>query len=376
MQPGFCINGTVDPHSSQEFHDILVDMNPSGIALGCILLIGCCFSVIPQHVKIIKTKSVIGLSFLWMFLGNMNQFGGFVNMFVLKYPQIQACTVLGFSTCGPSLLSLFQSFGIWLLSFPIYILYLIYAPRDLNLIEKEKMVELAAAKKEYKYSKIFFTILVLFIVVVGTIVAVFLSDYVGVCSHTTYIFGYSMGILSTIVTFIQWSPQIYKTIRDKVVGSFSITMLLIQGPGSLVNLYFLIFVSKESVSTWLSYLCSSIQIFTLLALLIFYDRRNKRIKRELQDASNDEEQDLLYSSSPSVSVQNYKETHPLLPNNSGPKSFKTTNSYNNLILDNNNNLSPSLSPQNNSFYNSFYDQDDVDDDNENISSKSQNNIIL
>lgn len=46
----------------------------------------------------------------------------FFCLVVLKFPQVQACSTLGFARCGPSLLSLFQSFGIWLFSFPMYVL--------------------------------------------------------------------------------------------------------------------------------------------------------------------------------------------------------------------------------------------------------------
>ncbi|KAK5577339.1 hypothetical protein RB653_002280 [Dictyostelium firmibasis] len=357
MSSKFCINGTIDPSTTDEFASVLISMNVGEILLGVILLVGCCFSIIPQHIKIIKTKSVVGLSFLWMFLGNINQFAGFINMFVLKFPQIQACSVVGLNECGPSLLSLFQSFGIWLFSFPIYILYLIYAPNDLKLIEESSSKNLSSAKKEYRYAQLFFLILVMFLSSVILVVGILVSDIVGTCTHTTYIFGYSMGILSTIVTFVQWSPQIYKTIRDKAVGSFSIIMLSIQGPGSLINLYYLIFVSEESVSTWLAYLCSSVQIFILLGLLIFFDRRNKRIARELKESSF-EEQD-IHSGSPNQSVLNYKETHPLIYKQSPsllPKQQQNDKSSTTASNQNQNQQSTNHSILNSTFNSSYHEE--------------------
>ncbi|EAL69929.1 hypothetical protein DDB_G0275297 [Dictyostelium discoideum AX4] len=357
MSSKYCINGTIDPSTTEEFEGVIVDMNIGGVLLGIFLLVGCCFSIIPQHIKIVKTKSVVGLSFLWMFLGNINQFSGFINMFVLKFPQVQACSTLGFARCGPSLLSLFQSFGIWLFSFPIYILYLIFAPNDLKFIEKTSLKDLSSARKEYRLAQLFFLMLVMFLSSIILVVGILVSDIVGTCTHTTYIFGYGMGMLSTIITFVQWSPQIYKTIRDKAVGSFSIIMLCIQGPGSLINLYYLIFVSKESVSTWLAYLCSSVQIFILLGLLIFFDRRNKRIARELKESSI-EEQD-IHSGSPNQSVLNYKETHPLLFTQSPSlKSQQQNNNNNNNNNSSNQNQSKNHSILNSSFNSSYHEEND------------------
>jgi len=97
----------------------------------------------------------------------------------------------------------------------------------------------------------------------------------GDCAYVTLGFGYTMGIVSTVMTFIQWAPQIYSTFRSKSVGSFSILMLLIQAPGSFVIIYFLIFVSHESISTWLSYVSAATQQLILLALLYYYARKSR-----------------------------------------------------------------------------------------------------
>jgi len=44
----------------------------------------------------------------------------------------------------------------------------------------------------------------------------------------------------------------------------------------MVVVYFLVFLSNESISTWLSYLAAGLQQFVLLALLIFYWWRNRK----------------------------------------------------------------------------------------------------
>ncbi|KAF2077282.1 hypothetical protein CYY_001407 [Polysphondylium violaceum] len=306
MSSKFCINGTAPPETSSDFESILINMDAAKIALGVFLILGGVASTLPQHIKIIKTKSVLGLSYLWMFLGNVNQFSAVMNAFVLKYPQIKACSVLGVAACTPSLLSLYQLFALWVFTFPLYILFLIFSPRDIASISKENPQDIASAQKEYKISKFFFLGLLAFLLIIPMVMAITIA-HTGMCSSATYSLGYAMGILSTIITFVQWSPQIYKTIRAKSVGSFSIAMLCIQGPGTLIILYFLIFVSKESISTWLSYLSALVQIIVLLVLLIYYDRRNKKIQKEIEDAEKTDS----FGSSPNGS-QVYSDTDPLL----------------------------------------------------------------
>jgi len=98
----------------------------------------------------------------------------------------------------------------------------------------------------------------------------------GECSSAVINFGFSAGILSTVCTFVQWGPQIYSTYRLKAVGSYSILTLAIQAPGTLVVVYFLLFISKEGISTWLAYLTAGIQQLILLSLLIYYNYKGKK----------------------------------------------------------------------------------------------------
>ncbi|EGG16543.1 hypothetical protein DFA_09087 [Cavenderia fasciculata] len=312
---GFCINGT-EPQSATAFDDILIHMDGLSIALGVGLIIGGVGSTLPQHIKLLKTRRAVGLSYLWLFLGNINQFSAVCNAFMIKYPQIQACYQTSFLDCAPSMLALIQLFSLWVFTIPIYIMYILFTPNDLKDIEESNVANVQAAKREYKIGIIFFGLLIAFLVVIPIVVAVLINKY-GPCDHASYIFGYGMGILSTVITFIQWSPQIYKTFVSKSVGSLSITMLLIQGPGTVLTIYFLVFVSKESVSTWLSYVSAAFQIFLLLILLFYYKYQQKRqliIKQEMLDGSVDD-----YSISSSSSFSNYisakEDSQPLLLKN-------------------------------------------------------------
>jgi len=197
------------------------------------------------------------------FLGQIGQVSSVINAAVLKFPQEHACFVLGLEKCMPSMLTLIQLVAIWAFTFPVYLWYLKFLdPRTLP-------------KQDQRLAKVFFGVLLAFIATVSVISAV-LIIFAGECAKATKSWGYAMGLVATAITFVQWSPQIYATFRRKSVGSFSILMLCIQCPGAILILYFFIFVSHEGVSTWLSYLSSVTQQLVLLAMLVYYDRKNKR----------------------------------------------------------------------------------------------------
>ncbi|GAM22534.1 hypothetical protein SAMD00019534_057090, partial [Acytostelium subglobosum LB1] len=273
MSGTYCINGTSMPDTMNDFKSIMVPMNTGGVVIGVILIVGSILSTVPQHYNIIKSRSTTGLSYLWMYLGNIKQFTGAINIFMLKYPQVDACRVLGFMECAPSILSIFQVFSFFAFTFPLYILYIIFTPLDLKKIVKEKGDK---EEDEYRRGKIFFGILLVFILIISVLTSIFMF-LLGPCHQRAYIFAYSIGMVSTVITFIQWLPQIYKTFRDKTVGTFSIMMLIIQFPGNVLMTYFLIFVSHESVSTWLSYVSTTLQVAILLVLLLYYHFKNKNL---------------------------------------------------------------------------------------------------
>lgn len=262
MLDQLCSNGP--PHTPAEYESILLHMGTSDIIFGILLGIGSMVSVIPQHVKIFKTKETMGISPFYLFLSNCNQFSGALNALFLKFPQLNACRYVGFKQCGPSILTLFQLFGLWIFTFPIFIWFLIFTPNS----------KLSPRRREWVLSSILFFVFGGFMICMSFAGVGLLHRY-GQCGKSLIDFGFGLGILSTILTFIQWTPQIYKTYTTKGSGSFSVLMLCIQAPGSLIIVYFLAFVSKESVSTWLSYLAASVQMIVLIVMLVYYDRTKR-----------------------------------------------------------------------------------------------------
>ena len=259
-----------DAGNSPEYAVALEEMNAWSISLGVFLWIAGMVALVPQHAKLWSVRSSSGLSFIMLFLGNINQISSVLNAILLKFPQLKACEEVGFWECSPSLLTIFQLGGAWICTFPIYIEFMLFYWNTPEFKEDPKKM-----KRDWW---ICVGLLILFFVYSVVMYSIGLGFALGIgeCDKTTINFGTAAGILSTVCTFIQWGPQIYSTFRLKAVGAYSILTLSIQAPGTLVVVYFLLFISNENITTWLAYLTAGIQQLILLALLIYYNFKGKK----------------------------------------------------------------------------------------------------
>ena len=104
------------------------------------------------------------------------------------------------------------------------------------------------------------------ILVLGSVVTLELTD--GECGSVSSGFALVYGIISTLCVIVQWSPQIYMTFRRKSAGALSVVMMSITAPGMVILTCYMIFITKQPFSTWLSNAASAVQQVILLSLLI------------------------------------------------------------------------------------------------------------
>eukprot|EP01088_Endostelium_zonatum_P018285 TRINITY_DN5806_c0_g1_i2.p1 TRINITY_DN5806_c0_g1~~TRINITY_DN5806_c0_g1_i2.p1 ORF type:complete len:320 (+),score=67.49 TRINITY_DN5806_c0_g1_i2:128-1087(+) len=261
-----------DNGEEPDYAKALEDMNAWNISLGVFLWIAAMVALVPQHAKLWTVRSSAGLSFIMLFLGNINQISSVLNAILLKWPQLKACAPdeAGFWECAPSLLTIFQLGGAWIVTFPIYLEFMLFYWNTPEFTEDPRR-----AKRDWYICVALLIVFIIYSIIMYSI-GLGLVFGLGECSSAVVNFGFSAGILSTVCTFIQWGPQIFSTYRLKAVGSYSILTLAIQAPGTLVVVYFLLFVSKEGISTWLAYLTAGIQQLILLSLLIYYNYKGKK----------------------------------------------------------------------------------------------------
>jgi uncharacterized protein with PQ loop repeat len=114
-----------------------------------------------------------------------------------------------------------------------------------------------------------------------------------------------IGYAASVFVVIQWTPQIYRTIKFKSSGSFSILMILMFVPGTFTIMFFMAVVEHQSFSLWISYLLSGIQMIILLGLLIWYDYIRPRIFKSntIQEKGDESETSTLVNDS----TQNYSD---------------------------------------------------------------------
>jgi len=267
-----------------DFAESLDELNDFSIALGVFLWIAAMLALVPQHIKMWQTKSSSGLSFYMLFLSNVCQFSAVVNAFVLKFPQFQACFETNIFECTPSLLTLYQLLGAWVATFPVFVWFLLFFRRTPEFKSDPKQRE-----RDWVVSQVLFVVFLFYALASSGIGILFIWVY-GECGTVTTTYGWGVGIMATIVTFVQWSPQIWKTWKLKAVGAFSILTLSIQAPGTMVVVYFLLFVASEDVSTWLSYFTAGIQQLVLLGLLIYFEYFYNRGEKVLTSMDPDKEE--------------------------------------------------------------------------------------
>jgi uncharacterized protein with PQ loop repeat len=89
------------------------------------------------------------------------------------------------------------------------------------------------------------------------------------------------GLVSTITGTIQFVPQIATTLMTRNFGSLSITMLLMQCPGSFVFVYSLMTQPGTNWTSWISFLvCGIFQFLLICMYVVFYFVPGDKIRYE------------------------------------------------------------------------------------------------
>lgn len=263
-----------DPFPS-DFASFLVQLTTFSEVLGIILVVASIGSYFPQHVKLIQTRTSKGLSPYMLFLLNTQSFCSAANSMLLKFPQLEACSQVGFAECAPSLLSLFQLVGMFICTLLIYLLYF---PLEEPLTVGKDHNRL----KDCVFPRALFGVFGLFVAITVGLAIWFIMG-LGPCSQPTVTFGQVMGTMATVVNIGTYLPQIWTTYKNKSVGAYSIIMVAIQAPGAFLSCAFMIFFEHDSFFVWVSFLTAGIQQVILLTLLVRYHFREKKLRRTEQE---------------------------------------------------------------------------------------------
>ena len=231
-------------------------MNVLGIILGILISLGSISSYIPQFYKIIKCKSVEGISEPSLILMNLSGLFLTMNSLIYSWTYIlnkDISNLLPFMTIALS----------WLMVLVYYIIFITY---KIKKLEKRIISGLS-----YVFTYIIFIIL---------IVALALGEKMKHNTDFFAIYAEILGISSAVLTCLIYIPQIYTLIKHKNNGNLSILMYILQTPGNAVIIFFQAFIYDAKISTWITYLVSLVQQTIILILMIYFYYKVNDIKLE------------------------------------------------------------------------------------------------
>ncbi|KAG8713938.1 hypothetical protein FRC09_018169 [Ceratobasidium sp. 395] len=284
--------GGCKPH-----HDSFTLILSSGLIIGLIL------SYLPQHLRIINAKSSEGLSPWYLLLGSTSSAAGFLNVVTLQWGVIKCCKELSKGACFESVLGIVQVFFQWFMFSAIFVLYLLYFPPHLKYVtvkpqphpghparcdcetcELARKGEYEESTSEWKMSVVLACVVAAhFLISLFTTFFIVLYDDRAPGDHSSppdpriSLWATFLGLSSTILCAIQYTPQLYRTWHAKTVGSLSILMMCIQTPGAVLMVLSIALREGTDWTSWAMFAMAGFMQGLLLTMCLFWKRRQARL---------------------------------------------------------------------------------------------------
>lgn len=225
------------------------------------VIVGIILTFAPQQWRIFRQKSSVGLSPPFMLLGITSVIAQLLNMILMQIPVFEQCRN-GSKTCLSDMLGLAQVIVLTLSIFINNALFIIYYPKPFISTHEGMQVQ--------KCIKIFLGFCAFCIALVFPVII-----FDGIHSKWIRIIGQSFGVFCTILSCIQYVPQIIKTWTTKHVGALSVATLAIQAPGSYFFAYTLAVSPATDVTTWGSFFISGTFQFILVGLCTYISKHHE-----------------------------------------------------------------------------------------------------
>ncbi|GBB94758.1 hypothetical protein RclHR1_02410004 [Rhizophagus clarus] len=284
----FLINESEEPGKCNEKEN-----DPINVFIAVFIAFGMLVSYLPQHYKIICTKSSEGISPWFLLLGSISMTCSYFNILILQFVQFGCCkNVYPVGYCLENVLGIIQLTIQWFCFITILVLFMIYFPEYKKYIPNISLgsgynnlssISSSSSKYSQEWSislKVATAVIIHFIFTL--IVSAYLLIFVGGAEEkVTRYWADLLGVISLILASVQYLPQIWKTWKRKSVGALSIQMMLLQTPGSFLFAYSLASSPGTRWSTWIVFLITGCLQGTLLIMCICWYYREKRIDEEI-----------------------------------------------------------------------------------------------
>jgi len=245
-------------------------------------------SYLPQIFKLIRTKNSYGISSYAQMLSFTAQTLTLFNIFLLQQKLISCCFLGKYTipNCMGYLIGFIQVFLQWCCITTIVFLFIKYFPSPISQEYTAIDIQGEILIREWRVIiRVVYALVVMLIVIVSlSLIAVFLDWDEDSIIYLAGVYG----VIATVMSLIQFLPQIRKTYVNKSVGALSIPSMLIQCPGSFIIVLFLAIQPGTNWTTWITYFAGGTLQGALLLLCIYYTIINKRrSQQQQQPQSND-----------------------------------------------------------------------------------------
>ncbi|KAJ9065509.1 hypothetical protein DSO57_1018815 [Entomophthora muscae] len=248
------------------------------LGVSLFILFGMFASYLPQHAKIILTKTSAGINPYFLLLGSVSALCNVINIIITQKSAMGCCFSLGFGLCIESLLGVFQITVQWILFLLVFILFYIYYPE-----EQRRSTQTSQSPFSHSPAPLSEEWLVSLRVFKAVCIHFFISALVTLLlmgsrqsEHVAMLWAGFNGVFSMALAMVQYVPQIIETWSRKSCGALSIPMMLMQTPGAFLFAYSLASREGTNWTTWITYLVTgSLQGILLFMSISFHYQSNQ-----------------------------------------------------------------------------------------------------
>ncbi|TFK45666.1 hypothetical protein OE88DRAFT_1600949, partial [Heliocybe sulcata] len=269
-------------------HDWFTALLTSGLCAGLVI------SYLPQHFRIIATKSSEGFSPWFLLLGSTSAASGMLNMVVMQWSIMRCCRFVGIGSCLEMTAGVFQVFLQWFMFTIILVLYMLYYPQHRRYAEVDvdahdtrppQHIKTSIKSDEWRLS-----ITLAWVVFIHIILIIFITFALLITTPLPpstlgaplpphiELWATFLGVASAGLAAVQYAPQIVHTYQMKLVGALSIPMMCIQSPGAVLMVLSIALRPGTNWTSWITFAVAGIMQGTLLVMCIVWKFRPHKLQ--------------------------------------------------------------------------------------------------
>lgn len=222
-----------------------------GEVAGLIILCFTPFSYLPQYHEIVSTRSSKGINTWSLLLGQIGSYAQFLSCLMFDLLRVLCCREEDWSVCRGNMLVVLNLLIGWAVQIPLLFVVIKYKRG------KDDSVVMGTLR--------YISILIMYVPAIAGPGVVIAATF-GPDSDELVTYAKLVALVASLVTMVQWVPQIFTTLFSNDTGSLSLLMIGILVTGNLVTITFQWIVYEEEFLVWAPNLAELVQLAVLVAL--------------------------------------------------------------------------------------------------------------